>query len=375
MKALALFLAMASAVDAGDFQWITPLHQSAPAPLARVDIAEPPVPKSPVQNPIAPPILDLEIQSPRLDLSRFVYAVQVRNGTNISQAGSAVSIGNGRLVSASHIIEGMNNAIVEVLIDGQWRRATYATVRGVDVMNLRVANKGLPGVARRDPEYMEPVVVCGMKSGLQNGIYVNHDTVALDVELSGVDNGDSGGGVFGLDGKLLGTIRGINPDNPRVVMFTETAVSLRGIPGARPDPIVGPSFAGSNFAAVSPRTTNGVSITVNGRNESVNEILKWYRGGGYWTHPTEITHHLSTEHGIPLSQLQALSSTTKEKLHSALHERDSGRAAVQSPRQVAPRYTAPSASCPSGNCPLQRSNGYYQPRQQRQGFLSRVFGK
>lgn len=380
MKALALVLLL-SAPSYADFQWITPLHKSAePICEPPVDVApnQPKVESKPPQKKLYIPEFDYESDMEAVNsLDKYVFKVRASNGSAVSGGGTAISIGDGRLVSASHVIHGIPNAKVEVLVDGEWYHASYATVRGADVMNLRIRRKDLPSVARRNPKYLEPVVVIGAVTGDQPGTYVNKDTVALIADVKGIKDGDSGGGVFGADGKLLGTMRGINPDNPRVVFFTETDVSLNGVRGGSPAPIInyGP-FA--NTYAVNDSVVDSDIVTINGRKESVNQIIgNWYKGGGYWSHNYNngyrmpINTHLTQEHGIPAVELSGLSNDTKEKLHSALHERDEA-APRQRVQYSQPQYRSSyNANCPNGNCPLKPANTYQRP--QRQGFLRSLF--
>jgi hypothetical protein len=150
---------------------------------------------------------------------------QERRGDDVvqvSSGGSAVSVGGGRYVTASHIVEGMRNYKVEVDIDGTWTRGRIATVDDRDAAVVTCDDEaGDAHIRLGEPQYGQRVTVVGLKSGIpQRGTVSDTRTVSLDVDSSGIQQGDSGGGIFADDGALIGIISARNPNEPRVVYFT-----------------------------------------------------------------------------------------------------------------------------------------------------------
>ena len=140
----------------------------------------------------------------------------------VTSGGSAVSVGGGRFVTASHIVEGMRNYKVEVDIDGTWTRGRIATVDDRDAAVVTCGDEaGDAHVRLGEPQYGQRVTVVGLKSGVpQRGTVSDTRTVSLDVDSAGIQQGDSGGGIFADDGALIGIISARNPNEPRVVYFT-----------------------------------------------------------------------------------------------------------------------------------------------------------
>jgi S1-C subfamily serine protease len=147
---------------------------------------------------------------------------------HVSSGGSAVSIGGGRYVTASHLVEGLQRYAVELEIGGVWKHGRMSTVEGRDAAVITCDDDGgIPTVELGTPQYGERVTVIGLKSGVpQRGTISDTRTVSLDVECAGIEQGDSGGGVFADDGALVGIISARNPDEPRVVYFTHARAVL-----------------------------------------------------------------------------------------------------------------------------------------------------
>lgn len=127
------------------------------------------------------------------------------------------------------------------------------------------------------------------------------------------------------------------------------------VPQAEPEPTPAPPKAEIVEAPDQKAVFQSRTVRIKGKSEDADAVIKrWYRG--MWTHrvseapnaPTEeITHHLIEDHGIPAADLAGLDNATKEKLHSALHERD----------EATFTYAASSISvesCPNGKCPVDR---------------------
>jgi S1-C subfamily serine protease len=146
----------------------------------------------------------------------------------VSSAGSAVSIGGGTYVTAAHLVEGLERWAVELQIGGVWKRGRMATVEGRDAAVVTCGGDGENAVVHiATPRYGERVTVVGLKSGVaQQGIVSDTRTVSLDVECDGIQQGDSGGGVFDSDGALIGIISARNPNEPRVVYITHADAVL-----------------------------------------------------------------------------------------------------------------------------------------------------
>lgn len=157
---------------------------------------------------------------------------QERRGDDVvrvSSGGSAVAVGGGRYVTASHIVEGLRNYKVEVDIDGTWTRGRIATVDDRDAAVVTCGDEaGDAHIRLGEPQYGQRVTVVGLKSGIpQRGTVSDTRTVSLDVDSAGIQQGDSGGGIFADDGALIGIISARNPSEPRVVYFTHAEAVSR----------------------------------------------------------------------------------------------------------------------------------------------------
>lgn len=150
----------------------------------------------------------------------------------VSAGGSAVEVGSGRYVTASHIVEGLRSFAVELEINGKWMRGRISTVddRDAAVVTCDDESGGSP-VPLAEPQYGQRVTVVGFKTGApQRGTVSDTRTVSLDLECAGIQQGDSGGGIFTDDGALVGIISARNPNEPRVVYFTHAEAVSQLIP-------------------------------------------------------------------------------------------------------------------------------------------------
>lgn len=138
-------------------------------------------------------------------------------GRRATGGGTAVAVGPAKLHTAKHLTERLNGYVVEVQVNGEWRQATFSGVPGKDLAVLTLAGTAaLPAVKVRPPEYGERVTVYGLatKSFAQGTYTGDHNPaigdglIPLDKGQTAVEQGDSGGGAFGDDGCLLGTITG-----------------------------------------------------------------------------------------------------------------------------------------------------------------------
>ena len=151
---------------------------------------------------------------------RFVANRIIPDGRTISETGgTAVAVGPNKLHTAGHNADGIIGGYrPEVMVGGKWIAATFSKVATKDLAVLTVAGVTLDHVPVRVPEYGERVTIYGLKTkSFAQGTYRGDEAikkgggqglVPLEVDQVHVENGDSGGGVFGDDGCLLGTITG-----------------------------------------------------------------------------------------------------------------------------------------------------------------------
>lgn len=180
-----------------------------------------------VPAPADPPKIDPE-------WVKSVYPVRMAYGV-IGQQGSmtfdgcGVAVGPDKIHTAAHLTHQMPaGSRAEVLVDGEWKRATWSPVPGKDFAVVTLVGVTLKSVPVRVPTYGERVTVYGLKTkSFAQGTYVGatdikagFGLVPLDACETPVHNGDSGGGVFGDDGCLLGTIRGLQPDSKLITTMT-----------------------------------------------------------------------------------------------------------------------------------------------------------
>lgn len=152
------------------------------------------------------------------------YPIRARSG-NTTTSCTAVAVGEADLVTVAHLTSGLSAPRVEVEIDGQWKPASFRP-RGGDLASVTVSGVSLKQVNRRKAEYREVAFVYGLASKrLQRGLIVNSDAVSLDPGETGTINGDSGGGVFGSDGLLIGTLRSRHSGEKRLIYFEPATAS------------------------------------------------------------------------------------------------------------------------------------------------------
>jgi hypothetical protein len=172
-------------------------------------------------------------------------------GQRAEAGGTAVAVKADKLHTASHLTARlMPGWTIEVEVDGKWVAATYAGVPGKDLAVLTIPNGSLQGVPVREPIYGERLTVYGLKTkSFSQGTYagdmnkaIGSGHVPLDVGQAPALEGDSGGGVFGDDGALVGTISGSPVDSPMVV----TMVPIVSSPPA---------------AAAAPKRTSSVYVS------------------------------------------------------------------------------------------------------------------
>ncbi len=191
------------------------VEASVPQP-DRAVLPEPP--KVVVPDTGAPDVGAPDVGSPATSsVAQYAFTVRQRDG-NTYHVGTAISLGNGLLVTAAHVVPGRTYPEVEV--NGGWQAAGFQRLSGADVAYLTIQDKSLPSVNTRQPVYGEAVTVFGLKTQrVMPGIVSDAGMVSLDSLAGGIDHGDSGGGVFSVDGSLVGLITAMRSSNSRVVMF------------------------------------------------------------------------------------------------------------------------------------------------------------
>lgn len=144
----------------------------------------------------------------------------------VETGGTCVDLGGGRYATAAHVVEGVQQYVVEIEVGGEWRRGTLAAVQGHDAAVVTVGGDSTAAaLTLAAPQYGQRVTVIGLKTGVaQQGTVSDTRTVSLDVDCPGITQGDSGGGVFAESGELIGIIGAKNPKEPRVVYFASADV-------------------------------------------------------------------------------------------------------------------------------------------------------
>lgn len=196
-----------------------------------VVVVEPEV--APVRREAGPAVVELPAAIP-FDPAPYAYAVRARghrlvDGRYVAAepppSCTAISVGDGRFLTAGHLIENLQGGIeIDIQVDGRWKNnVPFQKAADRDALTI-VTRLDVPSVEVRAPEYRESVVAYGLTSceplsGLYCGILATgrpESFVSLDPEERGVDAGDSGGGVFGQDGKLIGLIQGYGAERKNV---------------------------------------------------------------------------------------------------------------------------------------------------------------
>ena len=135
---------------------------------------------------------------------------------------------------------------------------------------------------------------------------------------------------------------------------------------AKAAPVPVPIDAPPNDPADQHTAKAGVpTLQFDGRTVTIDEFLAEHFKGRIWSHPGRTIDDELARHGVG-GDVLALDVKTKERLHSAIHERESGQKTVTKEREVvktAPPAKAPASSCPGGVCPV--------PQQQYQWTYSR----
>lgn len=136
-------------------------------------------------------------------------------------SGSCVSVGKGRFASAAHIVERLKPGYeVDVQIGEVWHPAHFWVSAFHDFAFAQTDQYDTPSVEMRQPKYGERVTLYGLTTcEPQGGIYY-FGTIGMDENSKGVDFGDSGGGVFGEDGALVGIVTGFVGTDHRDVIPT-----------------------------------------------------------------------------------------------------------------------------------------------------------
>ena len=164
---------------------------------------------SPGKSVAAVPDLQFEIpeaEEEKLELP-WTHSIRAYNsGSQYMYYQSAVPCGDGRFVTAAHLVRGLGSQYrCEVYISGEWVPASFTPVSGKDLAIAKVDRSpdGPEGpLLIRAPEYGERVRVHGMEmEHLQEGFVSrvssgNDSLVSLDAECQGSVQGDSGGGVY-----------------------------------------------------------------------------------------------------------------------------------------------------------------------------------
>lgn len=152
------------------------------------------------------------------------------SSTLATSAGSGVILSeNGNIVTNNHVIEGAT-AITVRLRGGE----TYtATLVGTDAQNdiavLKIDAENLPYATFGDSDALkvgQPVVVIGNPLGVLGGTVTDGIVSALDRDITvdgttmrllqtnaSINSGNSGGGMFDLDGRLIGIVNAKSTGN------------------------------------------------------------------------------------------------------------------------------------------------------------------
>lgn len=155
-----------------------------------------------------------------------VHGISTRTGRQVICDGTGFAVSSDRILTCNHLLYDLRNFRAEVQVAGDWQAAVIQRIpdandQSRDWLYLDVPGLELEPVTFRVPQYMEPVTVYGLKSAVpQQGIVSANDTVSLQPDSHGIVQGDSGGGVFGVDGCYLGTLRGHQQGQSLVAAFS-----------------------------------------------------------------------------------------------------------------------------------------------------------
>lgn len=183
-----------------------------------------------------------------MDVSQHLYRIRAYGYSprreELYTNATCVSVGGGTFLTAAHLTENMTPGfIVEVYVDGGWKKASYRFLRHEDAAVAVVDGVDLPPLSLRSPDYMESLCVHGLQSNTDwRGVYSSPRTVSLERSATGTIQGDSGGAVFSADGTLVGIISGYLTDEKRVVTFAPVSafdelLNRPTVAAARSDPV------------------------------------------------------------------------------------------------------------------------------------------
>lgn len=225
-------------------------------------------------------------QSSHRSLDKYVYQVHCTGidvrGRQVTSSVGAVPIAPDRLVTVAHYLDDIRSLQSLVLeVDGRNMPVTRHQRDAInDLAILTVTGASLEHVEYRSPRYMESLQTYGpvsaeVKTGPCSDMYlgdydVHEATVSLLPSESPVQQGDSGGAVFGEDGKLVGIIKARNPEETRVCKFVPIEPFRDRIEGVQ-----SPAMRSqSPQVAATPATYSSGSYCVNGQCYQQPQIAK-----------------------------------------------------------------------------------------------------
>jgi hypothetical protein len=206
-----------------------------------------------------PAVEQIASQAPAVrDYTCDTYPIRARgyridNGAAAFPSGSCVSVGGGQFFTCAHIADGLRPGyVVEIQVEGEWHKTTqYQANIKADVAKAVIA-KDVPGVKVRPVEFGEAVTIYGLTTcEPQSGVYVGDGHVGLERSCKGVDFGDSGGGVYGEDGSLVGLISGFGDDRRSV--FVSVIDTVEPVQAEAPQPVPTPAPKSSCPGGVCPK--------------------------------------------------------------------------------------------------------------------------